>query len=279
MKFAYIDESGASDQGDIFVMAGIMIDAIKIRKWTTAFDEKLKGALYLHPKPPNEFKTKKFIDGKDKWSEVPPADRKQFLLEICKQVVICGTIYAYAISFENFNKSVEKSDGLPTNQDDYWVASSLFITCLIQKHQQKKRNNKGLTVLIFDDNKKGMSKLSESIYKSDGWYDDIYAPNSEISNTPLIKPKNRFDQIINTPFAIKSQHSSLIQVADILSYIYRRYLELKSNKQEQFKGEQKYYVDLVKILEKKRKKLGLCPYLDAESVRFYKEATHQDWKI
>ena len=38
--------------------------------------------------------------------------------------------------------------------------------------------------------------------------------------------KDRFDHIINTAFAIKSDHSSMVQVADAISYVYRRHLEL-----------------------------------------------------
>lgn len=32
MKFIYIDESGARDQGDVFVIAGLMVDAYKLQK-------------------------------------------------------------------------------------------------------------------------------------------------------------------------------------------------------------------------------------------------------
>jgi Protein of unknown function (DUF3800) len=31
MKFAYVDESGCSDEGDVFVMAGLLIDAYRLR--------------------------------------------------------------------------------------------------------------------------------------------------------------------------------------------------------------------------------------------------------
>jgi AcrR family transcriptional regulator len=38
----------------------------------------------------------------------------------------------------------------------------------------------------------------------------------------------RFNQIVNSAFAIKSHHSSFIQVVDAVCYAYRRHLELKS---------------------------------------------------
>ena len=34
MKFIYVDESGGRDQGDIFTMCGLMVDAYKLRNNT-----------------------------------------------------------------------------------------------------------------------------------------------------------------------------------------------------------------------------------------------------
>ncbi len=39
----YVDESGGPDQGDVFTMCGLMVDAYKLRKKTQDFDELLKG--------------------------------------------------------------------------------------------------------------------------------------------------------------------------------------------------------------------------------------------
>jgi hypothetical protein len=35
MKFIYVDETGSKDEGDLFVMAGVLIDAYRLRKHTT----------------------------------------------------------------------------------------------------------------------------------------------------------------------------------------------------------------------------------------------------
>lgn len=64
MKFGYIDESGDSGQGDVFVMAGLLIDAYRLRKATAEFDQKLKGLRQGHPSAPNDFKASKIINGK-----------------------------------------------------------------------------------------------------------------------------------------------------------------------------------------------------------------------
>jgi Protein of unknown function (DUF3800) len=278
MKFAYIDESGERDQGDVFTMAGILVDATKLRKWTAEFDTNLLEFKRQHPAIPDDFKTKAFINGRGGWRQIDAEDRKQFLRDICAWVVQCGQVYAYGMSFQAFENAVAASADLPENQNSYWVACSLFTTCMIQKKNQKQPNNKGLTVLIFDDNKVHMPKLLDGIYKPDGWFDGIYAQKRIVRGKSVwgVKPANRFDHIINSAFAIKSEHSPLVQVADILSYIYRRHLEL-FNVAEAYVGEQVYYQELVAVLEPKRQKLGQCP--NEPAVAFYKAAKHANWGI
>ncbi len=278
MKFAYIDESGEQDQGDVFTMAGILVDAVKLRKWTDEFDKKLKEFKRLHPASPDDFKTKAFITGRGGWRKIKAENRKQFLRDICFWIAVCGKVYSYGMSFTAFKEAVANNDNLPDNQDNYWVASSLFIASVIQKKNQKEVKNKGHTVLIFDDNKQHMPKLSDGIYRADEWYDSLYAVPQKKSRQTVwtVKPDKRFDQIINSAFSINSKHSSLVQVADILSYIYRRHLEL-FNEGEAYNGEQVYYQELVNILEPKRQKLGQCP--NEPSVKFYKAVKHANWEI
>lgn len=88
--------------------------------------------------------------------------------------------------------------------------------------------------------------------------------------------QDRFNQIINTPFAIESHHSSIVQVADALAYVYRRYLELRTGR-EAYGGETALYEELVGIIEPRRNKLGRCPECEAEA--FYKSVAPDGWTI
>ena len=88
--------------------------------------------------------------------------------------------------------------------------------------------------------------------------------------------KTRFDHIINTSFAIKSNHSSLVQVADALSYVYRRHLELM-NTPEAYPGEQAYYAGLVATLDGAREKVGRAP--NVPCIQFFNEAKHAGWPL
>ncbi|PPC99390.1 MAG: hypothetical protein CTY31_10600 [Hyphomicrobium sp.] len=277
MKFVYVDESGDAGQGDVFVMAGLLVDAYRLRKHTEAFDEKVSEFLAKHPKAPKELKTKALINGNDGWSKIDADDRKLFLTAICDLAVECARIYAVALSFAEFKKAIAAGHGHPFKAS-YWLGASMFLSALVQQKMQCEKRNKGLTVLICDDNKMAMANLSDGLYEADPWFDPIFQEKKKGKKNGWA-PRNdddRFDHIVNTAFAIKSHHSSLIQVADAVSYIYRRHLELKSQA-EAYEGEKPYFEALAAKLDGKRARLGRTP--GGPCIDFYQAARHKEWAL
>lgn len=279
MKFAYIDESGSGDEGDVFVMAGLLIDAYRLRRYTIRFGDELKTFLAKHPSAPNELKTKAFINGKGGWSNVTPSDRKQFLANMCTLATEVSSIYGFGMSFERFNRACSSGAFVTPCSGNYWALNGMFVSGLIQKKMQCKSNNKGLTVLIFDDNKAHMPKLSDALYKAERWFDPLYQQATEVRGRKqwaALQQPQRFDTIINTAFTIKSEHSSLVQVADAVSYVYRRQLEL-TTQTEAYVGEKDFYALLVATLDAKREKLGRTP--SGECIDFYDAVKHPAWVV
>ena len=279
MKFIYADESGSREEGDVFVMCGLMVDAYKLRKKTADFDAKLEAIFALHPGTRGDLKTKRFINGAGAWSQVDPLERKTLLREICELAVANGgKLYSLALSFQRFDEAAAADHGQPFDVNS-WVGAAMFVSALVQKKMQTVAKSKGLTVVIMDDNKKGMPHLSDGLYSGNDWYDPLYQSRGTKKGKKVWvdrRPKDRFDQIINTAFAIKSDHSSLVQVADALSWVYRRHLELM-DQAEAYDGEQAFYQQLVGILEPQRERLGLTPA--GPSVTFYQAARHPGWAI
>ncbi|ESY85802.1 hypothetical protein X739_16105 [Mesorhizobium sp. LNHC220B00] len=74
----------ARDQGDVFVMSGLMVDAYKLRKKTADFDAKLEAIFAQHPGARGDLKTKRFINGAGAWNPVPAQQRKGFLREMLR---------------------------------------------------------------------------------------------------------------------------------------------------------------------------------------------------
>lgn len=279
MKFIYVDESGGRDQGDAFVMCGLMVDAYKLRKKTADFDAKLEALFAKHPGNRGDLKTSRFINGKGGWGQIDPQERKDFLTDICRLAVANGgKIFGIGLSFNAFDGAVDAGHGHLFGTS-HWIAAGMFISALVQKKMQGVSNSKGLTVLIMDDNKTEMARLSDGLHGRSDWYDGLYQCRGRRYGKSVWLPrseKDRFDQIINTAFAIKSDHSSLVQVADAISYVYRRHLELKSA-QEAYPGEQAYYQNLIDILEPEREKIGQTP--NEPCIAFYRAAQHPDWLL
>ncbi len=156
----------------------------------------------------------------------------------------------------------------------------MFTMAVVQKRMQGEARNKGHTVVVMDENKRHMSALSEAIHDANPWFDGLYQTRKTKRKKQIWerrKPEDRFHQIINTPFSIKSHHSSFIQVADAVAYVYRRWLELKTE-DEAWEGERAYYNGLVQVLDAGRLKLGQCPQ-EATCGRFYRRVSHGAWKL
>ena len=143
---------------------------------------------------------------------------------------------------------------------------------------QTEEANKGLTVLIFDDNKREMQNLSDALHDGDPWFDPFYQQRKKKGKNDWneVLEGERFSHIVNTAFAIKSQHSSLVQVADAVSYAHRRHLELKGEKEE-WEGEKKYFDDLANKLGPIRQRLSRNP--GGLSIDFYNAVRHDEWVL
>lgn len=249
MKFVYVDESGSRDQTDVFVMCGLMIDASRLRKKTEDCEQLLNPILERHSSGnAREFKTSKFIRGKGGWKGVRLAERREFLKTACRLAVSKGDkIVGLALSISSVDEAINKFNP-PLSRLHLWQVAAMFIASLVQKEMQKSGRNKGHTVFIMDNNHREMPSFSDELHARNEWFDGLYEQKNSKSRGPDWKPRtrdDRFDQIINTAFGINSEHATLIQVADIICYVYRRYLELTCiGERERWNGERQFYQDL-----------------------------------
>lgn len=269
MKFVYVDESGNSGSDANFFMVGILIDAYRFSKHNEVLTAELDKILTTPEQNVKELKSHKFINGIGVWNQIPADERKEWVQKFCEFAMDCSTIYAVAINFSKFNKYKHENTGLTGG---YWHVAAMSLSAQIQKEVQKEDKNKGHSFLIFDDNKSEIPRLCDAIYEGNSFYDGIYDYTEK-------KKSKRFDQIINTAFAIKSQHASFIQCADCIAYIYRRHFEL-IGKKEKWKGETEYFKSLFTQLEGKRvsldKKTGMSP-LPAPELLCY--VAPEGWKL
>ncbi len=182
MKFAYIDESGNNGgDGDVFSMVAVSIDSYRLRKYTSEFDKLLKGLKLDSEINFKEFKTSDFINGKRGWSKLDSSIRKNFLKQVVDLCVDSSKLYVYVMSFEKFN-----SINQPFKRVSYWLSCALYVCSIIQKKGQKEKNNKGLSLVVFDENHKEMPKLSDFLYRQDGAFDDLYAEKKDYKKESVL---------------------------------------------------------------------------------------------
>lgn len=219
MKICYIDESGNDQAKDPYlVMVGIVIDSQRVSRTREEFAEIFERLQNLFEESLREIKGSKLVSGRDRWRKIEPETRKTIVSGLCEWIrKRKHNLALAAIDRQKFHEYA--TEALPAECKDKWLAAALHIVLQIQKAHQQFEGNKGLTVLIFDDNKHKADRLSEVIWQPPEWTDEFYGKK---------KKQDRFDQVLDTTFTVKSHHAGLIQVADLFAYLFRRFAELKS---------------------------------------------------
>jgi hypothetical protein len=110
-----------------------------------------------------------------------------------------------------------------------YLLAGLHTALVIQQLHRKKEKNKGKTLLIFDEQDEFESQLTDLIFDPPEFIDDFVEFDER-------KEQCRLCQIIDTAFFVKSHHSSMAQVVDIVAYLFRLHLELN------FYGSEEAYV-------------------------------------
>ena len=260
-------------------MVAVEIDYTRLNKYTHIFGLEFDNIFSYHAGTPDDFKTRKFHRGAGGWSVIPGKERKQFIENIVDLVCECGKIYTFALSFEKLNTTLGSGVELPEGIHGYWIPSALFILSHIQREHCDDKKNKGNCVIVVDDNKGEHANMAELIYQTHPWLDEIAFKASFLSKNR--RPKNwerrRFDQIVNTPFAIKSQHASIIQVADLIAFVLRRDLELRLE-DEAFPGEQEFFSRLtIKLRPIIKTHANLKK--DSEPYKFFRSIQPSSWRF
>lgn len=262
-----IDESGSSDTDTVFVMCGLLIDVHDRQKLTNQLREVLAMALGRMDGRRKEFKTSKFIREKGMGLKLSMNSRREILKNICSLSVLNDRkILGIGISFNAVDLARKEKHSTQTAS---WLFSSMFICALLQNRMQNLEDGNQKAEIEFDDHPQ-MSRLSDRLKFNCDWYDGLYR----------VDGPNRFDRIVNKEkedISVDSRESPLVQAADVVSYVYRRHLEICGGQSEREEGEAKFIRDLIGILEPHREKLGNLPKSDC--LDLFKEIAHPSWAV
>jgi hypothetical protein len=123
----------------------------------------------------------------------------------------------------------ERMKDSPGGGMDCWLAAALHTALQVQRAGQRLPSNKGVTFLVFDEQKHKADALSDLLFDPPAWTDLYYDRNPR---------RDQLDQVIDSAFYAKSHHAGLIQIADLFAFIFRRHAELVDrNDAESYPGE------------------------------------------
>lgn len=233
MYFCYVDESGHcgtkfNPEQPVEVLVGVVSDATKIHKTNREHSNFLKKLLHTHGIEVSELKSAQIFRGRKEWHSVSPVVRKQVFKDLLKWVnnrscklIVCPIDSAKYFDLKKQGHELANKFHFP------YETGSLNVLLSLQRMKYGSRNNKGKTVVIFDEegehDKRLIKLLSEDLSFTDG-FTQIEIPKSKKKQAEL----ERLCQIVDIPFFSKSEHSQLIQIADLVAFVVSRYIQLKS---------------------------------------------------
>lgn len=244
MYVCYVDECGHCGKSynpvqPVEVLCGVVSDATKLFKTQRELAVIVK---FLNRRgiPLTELKASDAYRGRNHWSGVEPRVRDkifEFMLKWAKErackFIVCP------VDTKVFFERKAAGCAFSTMLCHPYEVGALNVVLALQRHQNGKKNNKGKTLVIFDE-QHGHDINVLRVLENDLSFTDGYT-----EYTPKPKKKNqkpRLDEIIDVPHFSKSHLAVLIQLADWAAFIVYTYLLLKV-----YRHPEKYHGELAKI--------------------------------
>jgi hypothetical protein len=227
MQFCYLDETGTG-QDTVVIAVGVVANANRMYKTKREWRDLLKTWGTQTDSEVCELHTTNLYRGQKEWGGLEGSQRAQIFTEIIHWLQERNHKITFsAIDKKQFNEKLGYCE-ICQRLGDPWQAAAFHIVLSLQKEHQTRKSNKGHTVMVFDRRSK-TATLSELLYDPPDWSDEYYNYKGK---------KDRLDQIIDTPFFGDSRHVELIQVADFIAFILRRFSDLHDyDDKERYKGE------------------------------------------
>ena len=281
------DESGSRPHSDAMVVCGLMVDARTFFKTADVFNNMIAESRNLDNRNERKtFKTSEFIGDENAAKDREKFEkRKKHIKKMCKTIGKFNMdIFCIGISFDKVESKLTEKDRNHANNIARTIGG-MFICTLVQNRIQNPTDETGHTFVVFD-NHGANSHVNRMLKSGRNWVDGISQVletknNEEPSNSA--KKTVLFDQIIDkTVYAVQAKLSPHVLMADMVSYVYRRHLNLMNLEgiegKEKWTSERKFIKELVDILEPQRCKLDdISHAVDEEFLDFYEKVKHSGW--
>lgn len=220
MKFCYVDESGTGDE-PFGVMAGIIVDAQRMHITKADWEALLTTLSDICRREIREFHTRDFYRGNTPWRDLDGESRSNIITSIFEWLKERKHGITFSgVDKEFFNREKETDPGL-AHFESVWCFMGLHLVLTIQKYFQVQKKHKGNTVFIFDEEVRERTNFARLIKNPPPFVDQYYSRGTD---------QEQLDQIIDVPYYADSKEANLLQIADLVAYLLRRYIEIKENR-------------------------------------------------
>ncbi len=217
MKFCYLDESGTG--GEPFaIMTGVIVDSQRMHITKKDWLSLLKSLSDYTGRQIIEFHTRDFYSGNGSWRRIDGKMRAGIISAILRwlkerkhKISFCG------IDKEKYFRDVKTTEEL-RDIGSLWCMLGLHQLLIIQKQFQNESGSKGNTVFIFDEEVREKERIMNLALTPPEWTESYYKKRKR--DEPL-------NQVIDVPYFCDSEKVGLLQVADLVSYVIRRYVEIR----------------------------------------------------
>ena len=129
----------------------------------------------------------------------------------------------HKIVYTSVNKELyfksQASDDIPKEINTIWKYLGFHLVLAIQRYSQPEKENKGHTVLTFDNEEREEKRFIQLIKTLHAWSDEYYAKE---------KNRSQMDQIVDVPHFGDSKDFPLIPMADFPAFFFVATLKYKT---------------------------------------------------
>ena len=218
MYLCYCDESGTGEE-PIAVMTGIIVDASRMHVTKRHWDGLLAYLSQRVGRTIVELHTREFYSGNGVFRNIKGEERAALISAIFNWLVERRHFVVYASVEKRSYEQAFNESHIPDQLNTPWRFLGFHLVLAMQKYCQTKRSNKGHTIFVFDNEENQRMRFVDLIARPPSWSDMYYERTAK---------QEQLDQIVDVPYFGDSREVGLIQLADFMCFILRRYAEIKS---------------------------------------------------
>jgi len=217
MKLCYVDESGCGSE-PVLILAGVVVDYSRMHKTKEDWRILLASLSEICGRQLREFHTREFYRGNGAWHATDGQLRARIISALLLWIKQRKhTLVFSGIVKERFLARITQDAELQSLATP-WCAAMIHLMVSAQNCHQREKKNKGHTIFICDREVKEELRISELTYQPPEWIRNICATQ---------KAKRILHQVIDVPFFAESEHVPLLQVADLIAYLLRSFVEIE----------------------------------------------------